>query len=304
MAKTIEGVEISGYGHQALAQDLEMYCDLSAAAKEHLQTAGRAGAKVEVRRAGKICHAELTVVKVARDACCESNTGLTSPVFLVESVLFELQNAINSKKYQKLKREAKNGQISVLQYGLGVSKLEFESTAKLVSILTQIKAGGRPISPWGQEQFRGYARGPVSFANGPHDRKAVGEQRLPSRLFYAYSYLQDQVKEVKNMKLAALKKLATIRKGTRSIRPLEWGQLVAKWGTRYAAKKPAGFLVAYVDALLWLGNELDWSVNWEGGTQMEWKQCTTEFVRLIPGLQHDRQATETIKQSIERARFT
>lgn len=304
MVKLVEGIEISGYGHQELAQDLEMYCGLSAAAREHLRTAGQAGAKVEVQRSGMICHAELTVVKASRDACCDAGTGLTSPIYLVESVLFELQNAINSRKYQKLLRDAKGGLISVLQYGLGVSKLEFESTAKVVSILTQIKAAGRPISPWGQKQFSGYAQGTTNFANQPHDPRAANEQRLPSKLFYAYSYLQDQVKEVKNMKLAALKKLATIKQGTRSISSFNWGQLVAKWATHYGARKPADFLVIYVDTLLWLGNQRGWSVNWEGGTQMDWKLCTTDFVRVVPGLQHDRQATETIKQSIEQTRFT
>jgi hypothetical protein len=299
MAKIVEGVEISGYGHQELAQDIERYCSLSVAARDHVRAAGQAGAKVEIQQSGNICYAELTVVKVSRDACLDQATGLTSPGYLVESVLFELQNAINAKKYQKLKREVKNGQISILQYGLGFSQLEFESTEKVVSILTQLKAAGHPISPWGQKQFSGYALGANNFANQPHDPKAANEQRLPSKLFYAYSYLQDEVKHVKNLKLAALKKLATIKQGTRSIKPLAWGQLVAKWGTDYAVKTPADFLVAYIDALLWLGNERGWSVHWEGGTQADWKLCTIEFVRVVPTIQHDRRATEGIKRSIE-----
>jgi hypothetical protein len=297
--KTVEGVEISGYGHQELAQDLEMYCKISPAARDHLGAANQVGAKIEIQREGKICHAELTVVKVSRDACLDQGTGLTSMIYLTESVLFELQNAINSKRYQKLKRDALIGNISVLQYGRGFSDLEFESTAKTVQILTQVRRAGQPISPWGEKQFAGYALGPNNFANQPHDPKSSSEQRLPSKLFYAYSYLQDSVKLVKNMKLAALKKLATIKKGPMSMSSLKWGQLVYSWGNNSNNKTPAQFLVSYIDALLWLGNEVGWSVNWEGGTMADWKLCATEFVRTVPAVQHDRLATEGIKRSIE-----
>jgi hypothetical protein len=299
MDNKVEGIEILGYGWQELAQDLKMYGGLSTAAREHLRTAGKAGARVELQRSGKICQAENEVVKVSRDSCCDAGTGLTSPIYLVESVLFELQNAINWKGYQKLKHDAKGGLISVLQKGLGMSNLEFESTTKVVSILTQIKAAGRPISPWGQKQFSGYAQGITNSANQPHDSGSTGEQRLPSKLYYAYLYLRDDVKEVSRMKQGALKKLATIKQGIRSPNLFDWGVLVNNWATQYGARKPAGFLVIYVDALLWLGNERGWSVNWEGGTQMDWKLCTTDFVRVVPGLRHDRQATEAIKRDIE-----
>ena len=299
--KIVEGVEISGYGHQELAQDLEMYCNISSAAQVHLRAASQIGAKIELQNTGNICHAEQTVVKVSRDSCLDQATGLTSMIYLTESVLFELQNAINSRQYQQLRVDAMRGSISVLQYGLGFSNLEFESTAKIVQILTQVRGAGRPISPWGEKQFAGYAKGPNNFANQPHDPKSTGEQQLPSKLFYAYSYLQDSVKLVKNMKLAALGKLATIKKGQKPMDSFKWSMLKAQWGDRYPNKTPAQFLVSYIDALLWLDNEVGWFVTWEGGTMADWKLCTTEFVRTAPTVQHDRPATEAIKKSIEAA---
>ena len=52
MARIVEGVEISGYGHQELAQDIERYCSLSVAARDHVRAAGQAGAKVEIQQSG------------------------------------------------------------------------------------------------------------------------------------------------------------------------------------------------------------------------------------------------------------
>jgi len=298
--KVVEGVNISGYGHQELAQDLEMYCSVSPAARQHVRQAGGAGASIEVQRAGNICHADGVVVKISRDACLSEPTGLTSPIFMVESVLFELQNAINDRQYARLRRGARSGMISILQYGLGMSNLEFESTAKVVQILTQLRGAGKPISPWGQKQFAGYVLGPGNFANQPHDPNSSDERRLPSRLFYAYSYLQDTVKFVRNMKIE-LKNLAIVKRGTKSIEDKKWGEsLVPNWdGAGYGT--PAQFLVYYVDALLWLGYEVGWQVNWRGGTPADWKLCATEFVRTVPFLRHDKQATETIKKDIEGA---
>lgn len=297
--KIVEGVELSGYGHEELAQDLEAYCAISSLARDHLQAAAQIGAKVEMQRSGSICHAEREIVKISRDACLDPATGLTSMTYLTESVLFELQNAINYLRYAELRRNALGGTISVLQYGLGFSNLEFESTAKIVKILTQVKGAGRPVSPWGEKQFSGYTLGAQNFASQPHDPKGPAEQQLPSKLFYAYTYLVDTVKFVKNMKLAALKKLATIKKGPKQISPLEWGKLVEDWGnSSFPNATPAQFLVWYVDALLWLGNEVGWSVNWEGGTMVDWKLCATEFVRRVPMVQHDRANTEKIRKSL------
>jgi len=184
--KTVEGVEISGYGNEELALDLEAYCVISPVARTHLKAAGQAGAKIEMQREGKVCHAEVKVVKISRDACLDQATGLTSMTYLTESVLFELQNAINAERYGKLRREALGGTISVLQYGLGFATLEFESTAKIAAILKEVKAAGRPISPWGSKQLSGNALGAQHFANGPHDPKGPSEQQLSSKLFYAY----------------------------------------------------------------------------------------------------------------------
>lgn len=300
--KTVEGVEISGYGNEELALDLEAYGIISPAARAHLKAAGQAGAKIEMQREGKVCQAEVKVVKVSRDACLDQATGLTSPTYLTESVLFELQNAINADRYGRLRREVLGGTISVLQYGLGFATLEFESTAKIAAVLKEVTKAGKPVSPWGAKQISGNALGVQHFVNGPHDPKGPSEQQLSSKLFYGYTYLVDTVKRVANMKLGALKKLATIRKGPKTITPFEWGRLVADWGTHYDDKTPAQFLVLYIDALLWLGNEVGWSVNWEGGTMADWKLCATEFVRTVPLVQHDRTATEKIKQSIM-ARF-
>lgn len=296
--KTVEGVKISGYDD--LAKNLESYCKISSAAQNHLIAASKVGATIEVQNTGNICHAERTVVKVSIDSCLDKITGQPSMIYLTESVLFELQNAINFNQYQTIKKNTLNGLISVLQYGLGFSNLEFESTVKTVQILTQLKGAGHPISPWGEKQFPGYAMGPNNFANQPHDPNSTGEKLLPSKLFYAYSYLEDTVKEVKNMKIKALKKLAIIKKGQKPIDSLKWGQLTYNWGTNaHLNKSPALFLVSYIDALLWLGNEMGWSVIWEGGTMTDWKLCATEFVRTVPNVQHDRTATETIKKSIE-----
>lgn len=298
--KVVEGVKISGYGHQELALDLETYCRLSPVALEHVRKAGVAGVTIEVQQRGRICCAEGTVVRISRDACLNAASGLTSPIYMVESVLFELQNALNSQQFGRLRRDARSGQLSLLQYGLGMATLEYESTAKVVAILAQVKGAGKPVSPWGEKQFAGYAMGPRNFANQPHDPQSAGEQRLPSGLFYTYSYLQDTVKSVGNMKLE-LKNLATISKGTRALDAREWGAtLVPKW-VRYGT--PAQFLVHFVDALLWLGNETGWSVSWRGGTQADWKLCTMEFVRAVPILRHDEQTAKAVKQDIQGAKF-
>ena len=51
--KTVEGVEITGFGEQQVAEDLETYCSFSSAARDHLIAAKRGGAKVEIHRKGK-----------------------------------------------------------------------------------------------------------------------------------------------------------------------------------------------------------------------------------------------------------
>jgi hypothetical protein len=302
MSKKVGGVEISGDGCQELAQDLDLYCQVSSIASQLVQDAGRVGATVEMQRSGKICHASKTTVKVSQDACLDKTTGLPSPTYLAESVLFELQNAVNALRYSKVRSDALNGRVSILQYGHEYCRLEFESTAKVVSILTQMKAAGRPISPWGAKQFSGYALGPTHFGNQPHDPAALDEQRLPSKLFYAYAYLQDEVKLVKNMKQKVLKRLATIKKGSKSLSSFNMGVLVGSWGTKYSAMTPMQFFVAYIDALSWLGNERSWSVGWEGGTQSEWKVCATEFARHV-ALVNRRQVAEGIKKDLEAATY-
>ncbi len=296
--KIVEGVEISGYGHEELAQDLEMYCNISSMARDHLRAASQVKAKIEIQRAGNICHADKNVVKVSRDACLDQATGLTSMIYLTESVLFELQNAINFTRYQQFRKDAMGGSISILQYGLGFSNLEFESTVKTVQILTQVRGAGQPISPWGEKQFSGYAKGPNNFANQPHDPKSAGEQRLPSKLFYAYSYLQDSVKLVKNMK-PVLGKLATIKKGQKSMNSLKWSLFRSNFGRYYENNNPAQFLVTYIDALLWLDNEVGWSVIWEGGTMADWKLCALEFVNTVPTVHRDQSVTKAIKKDFE-----
>ena len=228
---------------------------------------------------------------------------MTSRPYLTESVLFELQNAINAKRYGALMADVKGGRISILQYGLAMAKLEFESTEKIVQILTQIRGAGHPISPWGQKQFSGYAQGAQNAANQPHDPSSANEQRMPSKLFYAYSYLHDVVQHVRNMKMQVLQKVATIKHGPKSMDKFTWSQMRQNWGTKYASKTPAQFLVAYIDALLWLDNEVGWSIKWEGGTAADWKLCATEFVQTVAAVQHDADLSKKLKAEIMAARF-
>jgi hypothetical protein len=296
--KSVEGVKISGYGEDQVAEDLQSYGSVSDNALDHLRTARQVGAEVQVKNTGKICETNRTVVTITRDACLDKHTGLTSMLYLSESILFELQNAINHMKFRQLRTKARGGHISVLQYGLGMADLEYEATTKIVQILTQIKSAGRPISPWGEAQFAGYAQGRVNFGNQPHDPNAADEQRLPTKLFYDYLYLMG-LKVVKNMNTAVLKKLGTVRKGPMELPNFKWSKLKSDWGRDYSNKTPAQFFVSYIEALRWLGNETGWSVNWEGGTIAEWKVCATEFERRIPAVKPDRRMTEKIKKGIE-----
>lgn len=295
----VHGVDIMGYGAQQVAEDLQSYCSHIPAAREHLEHAATVGATVAVQNTGHVCRANKTKVEISRDMCLDSHTGLTSMLYLVESIFFELQNVINYRGYDQLRVNVKKGTISILQYGLGMAKLEFESTEKVVKILAHTKEAGRKISPWGLKQMREYPKGLNNFVNAPHDPNGPAEQKLPSKLFYAYEFLDSKIGDVKNMGLPVLKKLATVRSGNKIMQYGSLGRLVANdWARTYGAKRATGFLVCYIDALLWLSNEVQWTVQWGGGTKQEWKLCSEEFVRAVPTLQHDRAATEAIKKDI------
>jgi hypothetical protein len=127
--------------------------------------------------------------------------------------------------------------------------------------------------------------------------------RLPSKLLYAYNYLANDVKYVRNMKLQVLQKLATFKKGRQSMSNFDWSRMRADWGSTYAAVPPAQFLVCYIDALLWLGNETGWKVNWEGGTASEWKLCAETFVQMVPTVTHDATLTKKLKTEIMAANY-
>lgn len=301
--KTVEGVTISGYDEEVLAEDLERYCDASSIARDHLGTAKEAGVSIETFEDGHICHADGAVVKISMDACIDAKTGTTSRPYLTESVLFEIQNAINARRYGGLSADVRGGRISILQYGLNLAKLEFESTEKVVQILTQIKAQGMPLSPWGEKQFEGYAKGATFAANEPHDPNGAAEMRMPSKLMYAYNYLVNDVKYVRNMKLQVLQKLATFKKGRQSMPSFDWSRMRADWGSTYSAVPPAQFLVCYIDALQWLGNETGWTVTWEGGTASEWKLCAEKFVQSVPTVTHDAGLTKKLKTEIMAGNF-
>ena len=125
---------------------------------------------------------------------------------------------------------------------------------------------------------------------------------MQSKLFYAYSYLKDTVKHVRNMKVQVLQRLAIIQHGHKSMDKFTWSQMRQNWGSKYAAKTPAQFLVAYIDALLWLDNEAGWSVKWEGGTMSDWKLCANEFVKTVPAVQHDADLSKKLKTEIMAAK--
>ncbi|MCH8043013.1 MAG: hypothetical protein IID44_04780 [Planctomycetes bacterium] len=280
MSKTVEGVNISGYGDQSLAEDLTSCCSWSPIAKALMATAGRAGATIEVRQRGEECHADKTTIHVSRDACLNESSGLTSGIYMAESVLFELQNAVNANRYTQIRRDVRSGRTSVLQYGLRFATLEFESTTKIAAIVAELELRGKPVSPWGKKQRAAAPLGVDHFVSQPHVPTATDERRLPSKLLYAYSFLVDEVKLVKNMKVKGLKKLATVTKDRRVIGSREMGQLVSKWGGAYAGMSPSQFLVIYIDAVALLDNQAGWSVRWDGGTKLDWKTCATEFARI------------------------
>ncbi|MCB1925066.1 MAG: hypothetical protein KDJ27_15210 [Gammaproteobacteria bacterium] len=285
--ESVKGLTVSGAGERALAQDLRTYWDVSEAARTLFAAAQAAGVRIEMQDVGKLCHATGTIVSVSRDACLDPVTGAVSRPYLTESVLFEMQNAVNAARYAALMQDVKNGQLSVLQYGLAMSLLEFESTATVVHILAAVRQVGLPVSPWGQRQFSGYALGAAEAANQPHAADSTTERRLPSRLFYAYDYLTNVVRHMRNMPLQALRTVATVHQEGRAMDAASVGRMHQAWSIAHADQRPAQFLVAYVDALLWLDNEAGWSVDWRGGTRSEWKTCATEFVHAVPTVFHD-----------------
>lgn len=298
MSKTVEGVKISGYGDQSLAEDLASCCSWSPIAKALMATAGRAGATIEVRQRGGKCHADKTTIHISRDACLNESSGLTSGIYMAESVLFELQNAVNADRYTLIRRDVRSGRTSVLEYGLRFATLEFESTVKIAAIVAELELRGKPVSPWGKKHRAAAPLGVGHFVSQPHERNETDERRLASKLFYAYSFLVDEVKRVKNMKVKGLKKLVMLTKNRRVIGSREMGRLVDKWGRVYAGMNPAQFLVIYIDAVALLDGQTGWSVRWDGGTKLDWQTCATEFA-LISAPRNRPAATRAIKVDME-----
>ena len=280
--KVVRGVQISGYGHQELALDLEQYCAASPLAALHVAAAATAGATIKSYREGKLAHCSGTEVQISRDACL-GPSGLTSPVYLVETVLFELKNAINAARYGKQKAQSRAGTISLLRFGVDKAYLEFESTETTAQILAQIRTAGMPLSPWGQGQITGYAQGRDFFADQPHDAAGQGHMRLPTKLLYPYELLQDTVQQIKNMKLE-LKKVAIVQKNGVPLSGIHWGPLIGEFGK--LLDTPAQFLVHYVHALSALSREPGWTVNWDGGFGI-WDDCVNAFVLTAPTIVRD-----------------
>ena len=93
-----------------------------------------------------------------------------------------------------------------------------------------------------------------------------------------------------------LQKIASIKKGTKNLEAFKFSRWVTglnSYGTRTAA-----FFVFYVDALLWLENEVGWSVNWTGANRAEWKLCASQFVNAVGAIQHSQADSTTIKNKI------
>jgi len=300
--KNVHGVKISGYGHEELANDLEKYCSWSPIAFRHVSEAGQNNAKIEVQREGKICYADDNIVKISRDSCLDKLTGLISPIYMAESVLFELKNAVNSRKYKDLNRQVKaiiNG-ISLLKYGIEKSYVEFEATEKVSSILREIKKIGKPISPWGQKQIEEGDKGKLYFTNQPHDPNGSSpEFKLPTKFFYVYLHLRDVVKETKNMKAEILnlaKILDKSRPGNNKLDNFRLGsEMLQPWHI-LTGGDPVIFFVCYINALIWINNGIEYSVQWTG-LMTDWKLCAMNFVD-VAHVKLDSNIIKRIKEGI------
>lgn len=272
------GLKVSGFGHEELIRQLKQYYDKTRTAQVHLLTAGRIGATITLERVGGHCGAKPRTkeVTISWDAC---QAGLHTINYLAESALFELQNAINHRRFLDIEENLENGTITVLGYGLSYAELEAEATITTATIISQLEMAPTSHytpSPWGEKQVKTYFEQQANFedyfVNQPHDENATGLSHLKSKHFYAHKEIAKY--DIVDQLINILESAARIKpvSGSENWRTVKW--IMNDFASNNSQLSMSELLSCYILTLNSLGKSTHWNVTWG----RDWLDYTNDLI--------------------------
>ncbi len=208
---------------------------------------------------------------------------------LVESTIFEIQNAINSAQRGALDTQFLAGTLALRQYGTQYAEIESESTWIVSKILQEVGTNYDP-SDWGRDQIDETSGHTVlqtftpAFVIAPHSSspRAHGTKfSLPSGEMYAYQKINElksyQKIEAALIKAAVITKTGSPGKGTKEVMEKIKSRTSAPpfSNLRFGQPQLTIFYHVVIELFKHLATQQGWQVVWGAGAgAADWEFST------------------------------
>lgn len=190
---------------------------------------------------------------------------------LVESTIFEIQNALNMPGFDLLKSQFEAGQLTLIGYGRAKADLESQSTWAVSQILSE--RVGYVSSAWGTKQKSETAGKTQSvfqngFAASPHDsqKQDTDHHSLPTAEMYSF----EAVSSMARNKIAKLLNGAVSgSKATKTVKDFIKGLDNKLYSGNTQNTAPEFYYSYAIDRIAKLATE-GWTITWTGNVAANW----------------------------------